>query len=381
MDLEEGNGPIAVRDSTTDGTRRGVRAVAFYLPQFHPIPENDEWWGRGFTEWTNVARAKPLYRGHWQPNLPADLGFYDLRIPEVRAAQAQMASAHGFEGFLYWHYWFAGRRLLDRPFREVLQTGEPNFGFCLGWANESWTGIWHGAANRVLVEQTYPGLDDYVAHFHHIVPALHDPRYLKVDGQPIFYIYRPSQIPDLGAFVECWQNLASREGLRGLYFIGESIGPHDEALGRMDAVVKNPKSELGRRSTRSRLRSRLMKVARGGPTVLPYEFLADLPYEDAASVQPMLPCVISNWDNTPRTGRNGVVYHGSTPELFERALENAVAAVEDLPPTKRLVFVKSWNEWAEGNYLEPDQRFGSRYLQVARDVLVSSKGRASLPQT
>lgn len=138
-----------------------VRAIAFYLPQFHPIPENDEWWGKGFTEWTNTAKAKPLFPGHYQPHVPADLGFYDLRLTEARVAQAEMAAEYGIEGFCYWHYWFAGKRLLEHPFNEVMQSGKPDFPFCLGWANDTWSGIWHGAPNRVLIEQTYPGLEDY----------------------------------------------------------------------------------------------------------------------------------------------------------------------------------------------------------------------------
>ena len=146
-------------------SRKPPRLIAYYLPQYHPIPENDVWWGKGFTEWTNVAAAKPLFKGHYQPHIPADLGFYDLRVPEVREAQAEMAREYGIEGFCYWHYWFAGKRLLERPFAEVLQSGKPNFPFCLAWANQTWTGIWHGAADRILIEQTYPGLDDHKAHF------------------------------------------------------------------------------------------------------------------------------------------------------------------------------------------------------------------------
>jgi len=163
--------PTLARAASAEGT---ARLIAFYLPQFHPIPENDNWWGKGFTEWTNVAKARPLFRKHYQPHVPADLGFYDLRLPEVRAAQAVMARSVGIEGFCYWHYWFAGKRLLERPFNEVLKSGEPDFPFCLGWANQTWTGIWHGAPNRILIEQTYPGRADYEKHFHALLEAFHD---------------------------------------------------------------------------------------------------------------------------------------------------------------------------------------------------------------
>lgn len=183
-----------------------ARLIAFYLPQFHPIPENNEWWGKGFTEWTNVAKAKALFPGHYQPHVPADLGFYDLRVPETRIAQAELAREHGIEGFCYWHYWFGGKRLLERPFNEVLKSGEPKFPFCLGWANESWSGIWHGCADKILMEQTYLGIEEEERHFNAVVDALFDERYLRVDDKPIFYIYKPQQLPK----PEALSNIGSR---------------------------------------------------------------------------------------------------------------------------------------------------------------------------
>ena len=171
-----------------------ARLIALYLPQFHPIPENDQWWGKGFTEWTNVAKAVPMFSGHYQPRIPADLGFYDLRVPEVRMAQAEMAAEHGVEGFCYWHYWFAGKRLLERPFNEVLKSGEPKFPFCLAWANQTWTGIWHGAPDRILIEQTYPGIKDYESHFYALLDSFIDERYIKIDGKPVFVVYKPELI-------------------------------------------------------------------------------------------------------------------------------------------------------------------------------------------
>ena len=196
-----------------------------YLPQFHPIPENDEWWGKGFTEWTNVARARPMFRGHVQPRLPGELGFYDLRVEEVREAQADLARRHGITGFCYWHYWFAGRRLLERPFDEVVGSGNPNFPFCLSWANQSWSGVWHGAPDRVLIEQTYPGEKDDLEHFSNLRRAFEDPRYIRVAGRPILCIYQPGQLPNAAQFVERWQKMAHDAGLGGLYLVaglGES---------------------------------------------------------------------------------------------------------------------------------------------------------------
>ncbi len=196
------------------------RVIAFYLPQFHPIAENDIWWGAGFTEWTNVAKAKSLFPGHRQPRVPADLGFYDLRVAETRAAQAAMARDCGVEGFCYWHYWFGnGRRILERPFHEVLASGEPDFPFCLAWANQSWTGIWHGNPGTTLIEQTYPGPADEVAHFEWALPAFRDPRHMRVDGKPIFVVFAPHDLPSTTSFIAHWRALAREAGLPGVYII------------------------------------------------------------------------------------------------------------------------------------------------------------------
>jgi lipopolysaccharide biosynthesis protein len=188
--------------STTSESRIS-RLIAFYLPQFHPIPENDEWWNKGFTEWTNVAKAKPLFVNHYQPRLPADLGFYDLRVPETRLAQAEMAEHYGIEGFCYWHYWFAGKRLLEKPFNEILRLKEPDFPFCLAWANQSWSGIWHGCPDKILIRQTYPGIDDYRDHFYALLDAFGDARYLTIDNKPIFLVYQPHALPDSRQFTDC----------------------------------------------------------------------------------------------------------------------------------------------------------------------------------
>ena len=193
--------PESPKERLADGRR--ARAIAFYLPQFYPTPENDEWWGPGFTEWTNVIRAVPQFDNHYQPRLPGELGFYDLRVPEVRSAQADLARAHGIEAFCYWHYWFGdGRTMLDRPLREVLSSGEPDFPFCVGWANHSWAGVWQGAPKRLLIEQTYPGPDDDRRHFNDLVATFHDPRYIRVDDKPLLVVHRPEDIPDPQRWME-----------------------------------------------------------------------------------------------------------------------------------------------------------------------------------
>jgi hypothetical protein len=347
--------------------------IAFYLPQFHPIPENDAWWGPGFTEWRNVARARPLFRGHYQPHIPGDLGFYDLRVPETRLAQAAMAAAHGIEAFCYWHYWFAGRRLLERPLDEVIKTGEPDFPFCLGWANQTWTGVWHGAEDRVLMAQTYPGRDDHIQHFWSLVPALTDPRYLRVDGKPLFYVYRPESLPDPVAFTDLWRELALGIGLPGLYLVGEHWESWNPVQRGFDAAVDTSLLQLrerpGRRHPSAWLRWQ-WKEFRQQPTVYRYEdvwnvFVSDertqLPHRHVA--------LLPGWDNTPRSGSHGLVLHGSTPALFRRQVRRAVDITARQAPEHRLVFLKSWNEWAEGNYVEPDLRFGRGYLEAIREEI------------
>ncbi len=349
------------------GPTTTVRALAFYLPQFHPIAENDEWWGPGFTEWTNTANARRRYPGHYQPHVPADLGFYDLRVAETRVAQAALARAHGVEGFVYWHYWFAGRRLLERPFAEVLASGEPDLPFALAWANQTWSGIWHGAADRILVEQTYPGPDDDQAHFDHLLAAFTDDRYVTVDGRPLFYVFRPEQLPHPAGFVDRWQQMAQAAGLPGLYLVAEMsdllgdgpIYPDPFAAGFDAGVhVRIPVQ-------RSALAIARMRVLRklGLPEIYRY---ARTPVKRPATspARPVYPCVYPNWDNTPRSGRRGLVAHGSTPEQFAVHVDEAVASLQSFPADHRLLFVKSWNEWAEGNHLEPDLRDGHGYLEA-----------------
>lgn len=204
-----------------------ARLLALYLPQFHPIPENDLWWGKGFTEWTNVGKARRYFRNHYQPRVPADLGYYDLRVAETRQAQADMAREYGVEGFVYWHYWFGnGKRLLERPFNEVLASGEPDFPFALAWANESWRGFAHGITNRnMLIEQLYGGVEDYTAHFRAVLPAFRDHRYITVDGKPLFMIYKPLADPEVKVFIATWRELAEKNGLPGIYFVGHENAP------------------------------------------------------------------------------------------------------------------------------------------------------------
>ena len=385
-----------------------ARLLAYYLPQYHPIPENDEWWGKGFTEWTNVTKAKPLFPGHEQPRLPADLGFYDLRVPETRAAQAELARQAGIEGFCYWHYWFAGKRLLERPFLEVVQSGEPDFPFCLGWANQSWTGVWHGAPHHVLIEQTYPGPADHERHFYEVLPAFLDKRYIRVNKKPLMLVFDAEELPDGAKFIEQWQHLAQKNGLPGLHFVAHLpwfLPTYDPwGLGFDAVTVSAPmrimtyskyQIEMAKLQWASdngstvpgissqvkalhnaffaRARSRLRRW-RGRPVQL-YE------YADAARIlldelekfghpEKIYPCILTNWDNSPRSGVRGFVLKNSTPEAFRTHVRQTLRRAQVLPPDNRIVFVKSWNEWAEGNFLEPDRQFGHQRLEVLREEVV-----------
>ncbi|SEB83841.1 Glycosyltransferase WbsX [Paramicrobacterium humi] len=346
-----------------------ARAIAFYLPQYFPIPENNEWWGPGFTEWTNVARARPLFRGHRQPTLPADLGFYDLRLPETRQAQSDLAREYGVEAFAYWHYWFGGGdRILERPFQEVLSSGRPEVSFCLAWANQSWTGIWHAAADKVLKQQRYLGEDDDRRHFETIVPAFRDERYLRVDDKPVFYVFRPEELPNAAEFVDRWQAMARSAGLPGIYLVAESsdlLGTGARYItGKADgfdaSVYMRLPAEVSRVAT---LKMRAARKLRGGPEVWNYSdsVVAGLPRDEQIQ-----PCVYPNWDNTPRSGRRGLVLSGATPEKFRRNVRDAVRSLAARPPQERLLWVKSWNEWAEGNHLEPDLQHGHDWLRALR---------------
>jgi Glycosyltransferase WbsX len=356
-----------------------VRAIAFYLPQFHPIPENNEWWGKGFTEWTNTAKAKPLFFGHYQPHVPADLGFYDLRLAETRIAQAEMAAEYGIEGFCYWHYWFAGKRLLEHPFNEVMQSGKPNFPFCLGWANDTWSGIWHGAPNRILIEQTYPGLEDYKNHFNSLLSAFTDDRYLTVDGKPIFLIYKPHKLPDPIEFTDYWRELAHQAGLKGLHFIAslqdepawkpEKFGFDAITIANQGKIASEMKKKAGLPKIINNLKTRYRNFLKQPVHI--YDYKDALPYfiEDVSNDIEYYPCVIPNWDNTPRSGINGLALRNSTPELFREQVNKAITKASSLPDDHQIIFIKSWNEWAEGNHLEPDMKFGKGYLEIIKQEL------------
>jgi len=374
---------VTAKDHTARSTDLGIydnkatiRCIAFYLPQFHPIPENDEWWGKGFTEWTNVSRTQPLFPGHYQPHFPADLGLYDLRLPETREAQAVLAREHGIEGFCYWHYWFKGKRLIERPFNEVLNSGRPDFPFCLAWANESWSRRWLGEERDLLVEQSYSDEDD-LRHARWLLPALADPRCIRVDGRSVFLVYRPKHLPSPQKTTDVIRNECVKAGLPDPYLLGIDAhcpGVDCRTLG-FDGTVKfepqlgvlplafadKPLWERFWKNLHLGVRSRELKV---------YDY-AEARHLMNTTTQnfPFYPSVFVGGDNTPRRGNKGVIMVNATPERFGSALRAAVQNISRHPPGERLVFINAWNEWAEGNHLEPDAKHGLAFLNEVKKVV------------
>jgi hypothetical protein len=342
--------------------------VAFFLPQFHPIPENDRWWGPGFTEWTHVAAARPLFDGHRQPRLPADLGFYDLRVLETRRAQWELATQYGVTALCYWHYWFGGGvQVLQRPAMELLDNPTLPHRYCLGWANQSWTGIWHGRGDEVLQRQRYLGEADNINHFNYLLPHFRDERYLRVNGRPVLYVFRPGDIPDLPQLVTLWRHLAVAAGLPGLYLVGDADGAwaHDVAQ-PLDAAVWNPAPP----PRGHELESAFPGTALGeDPRAYPYDktYTDWLLHGSSARIR-LHPCVVPGFDNTPRSGRRGVLLHDPDPGVFEAAVTEAMDR-ERAMPGPRMMFIKSWNEWAEGSIMEPDKLFGRAFLRALEQGL------------
>jgi hypothetical protein len=363
-----------------------ARVIAFYLPQFHPFKENDEWWGKGFTEWTNVGKAVKLFRNHYQPRVPADLGYYDLRLPIVREEQACMAREAGIEGFCYWHYWFGnGKTLLSEIFKDVLISGKPDFPFCLGWANHSWSRrTWNSSAQRHkdvdLMIQEYPGQEDIIRHFHDVLPAFLDKRYIRVDDKPLFVVYEPESIPDFKAFKEIWNSLAKQEGLTGIQFVGflkDKIKNYRKPIELgFDAVAHCNQWHAEYKASKGYV-SVVLKtlinqiLPEGIRPVVKYDYkklyknlITEVDKEDD-----IYPVIVPQWDRSPRAGKNGVIYYNSTPDLFKLHVADAVKAVQDKDIEHRIIFLRSWNEWAEGNYVEPDLKYGHGYLDALKDNL------------
>ncbi len=359
-----------------------ARAIAFYLPQFHPMPENDTWWGKGFTEWRNVTKAKPHFDGHYQPHLPGDLGFYDLRLAESRKDQADMARQFGIEGFCYWHYWFNGKRLLERPFNEVLKSQEPDFPFCIAWANETWSRRWLGEPKDVLMEQTYSDEDD-LKHISWLIGVFKDDRYMTVNGRPMFLIYRPSDLPNPQKTTDLFRLECLKNDINDPYLIG--VNGHDvyqdfrtigfdatlhftPQLGVLpEAFEDGPSATKSERNLRFGVRSDVLKI---------YDYKESLKAMLSlreSLTHPTIPSICVGWDNTPRRAEKAIILTKSDPEFYKNELSALIDEQSAKSFNERFVFLNAWNEWAEGNHLEPDLQLGHQFLEATRSALCPAK--------
>jgi glycosyltransferase involved in cell wall biosynthesis len=347
-----------------------IRLIAFYLPQFHPIPENDRWWGQGFTEWTNVTRAKPQFVGHYQPHLPADLGFYDLRIAGVQAQQQELARHYGVHGFCYHYYWFGGRTLLDRPLRQILDDPRLDQPFCICWANENWTRRWDGAKEDLLVEQPHSPDSDF-AFIQAVEPIFHDPRYIRVEDRPLLLVYRADILAEPAATSERWRRYCRESGSGEPFLVAaQTFGLEDPTPLGFDAAVEFPPHPLPSPDVAER-KCVLNPFFEG--SVFSYETYVLNNIHPRKQSYTLFPTVMPGWDNSPRTGARGCIFADSSPRMYQELLQAVCDDVVDRqPPSKRLVFVNAWNEWAEGAHLEPDQRYGYAYLNATAAVLRKS---------
>ena len=379
-----------------------ARVIALYLPQFHPIPENNRWWGPGFTEWTNVAKAKPLFKGHVQPKIPADLGFYDLRLPEVRQQQTDLAHEAGIEGFCYYHYWFGGKQLLERPFNEVLASGKPDFPFCLCWANHSWSNkTWNRKSNMqsnsMLIEQTYPGYDDDYNHFMNVLPAFRDKRYITIDGKPVFFLYNPWEHTRVKEWIVTWRKLAQENGLPGLHFVSMCDATLTFKLnpdGTKSRVLPNVESSqdlfqtvldmgfdavncIGMRRGEMLSEGRMLNLCKtilrkaGLPIGKFFDYSRTVKgfFPPETKWENVYPTIVPQWDRSPRAATLDGIYVHATPKAFEEHINDALTYIEKKAPEHRIMVLKSWNEWGEGNYVEPDLEFGHGWLEAIKNTI------------
>lgn len=350
-----------------------LRSIAFVLPQFHPISENDIWWGKGFTEWTNVTKAKPLFKGHYQPQLPTDLGFYDLRLPEARKAQADLAKEYGIHGFCYYHYWFNGKRLLDQPIDGMLTQKDLDMPFMLCWANENWTRRWDGLDHEILIKQEYSEKDD-VEHIRWLCKhVFSDERYIRVANCPVFLIYRHDLFPNFKNTVARWKEIASSEfDFDGIYVcIVESfnrrVNPNDFDCA---AVVEfAPHLVLKKKLKKNRKKSSFFRNKKTEFDFRDFKEGVMFSLKREVPDYKLFRCVTPAWDNTPRKGEQGIISVGSSPELYENWLKSLVEKFIPYSEDENFIFINAMNEWAEGNHLEPCIKYGRAYLEATKNAL------------
>ncbi|MES2648328.1 MAG: glycoside hydrolase family 99-like domain-containing protein [Bacteroidota bacterium] len=356
-----------------------IRTIALYLPQFHPTPENDLWWGKGFTEWTNVTKAKPGFKDHYQPHLPADFGFYDLRLNEILEAQAQLAARYGVEGFCFYHYWFNGKRLLSRPLDDMLRLKRPDFPFMYCWANENWSRKWDGRDDDILIRQDY-SFEDHTAHIRFLLNnVFSDKRYIKIDGKPFFLVYRPGNIPDLELVIRIWREEATKHGFPGLYlgfmetfgFKANSESPYfDCAIGfQPDFSVSLPtiKPDLVQKCLHHLGISSSVHYSN---YLFRYKDYVDKVIgRQKERIPNQFPMVFPGWDNAARRSKMAFIFHEATPQNYAKWLQHEIDELDSMEGSDKFLFINAWNEWAEGCHLEPCQKWGHAFLEATRQVL------------
>jgi lipopolysaccharide biosynthesis protein len=356
-----------------------LRAISLFLPQFHPFPENDNWHGKGFTEWTNATKARPLFKNHYQPHLPSDLGFYDLRLNEIHVQQAELARQHGIYGFCHYHCWFTGKTLMERPVEDMLKLGKPDFPFCLCWTNENWTRKWDGGNREVLIEQKYSDEDD-LNHIHYLLPFFGDRRYIRIDGKPVFLVYRTEMIPNIKRSAEIWRKEAIKAGIGDLYLIRveafetnidpKSIG-FDAACEFQPNWHNMPMYELDTQWNILLHKLKIKKSAFIENKIWKYENIANQAINHSKSADYKRYWGITpQWDNTARRKGDAIIFHDSTPEKYENWLRHITENFKPYSKDENIFFINAWNEWAEGNHLEPCQKWGSKYLEATANVLL-----------
>jgi len=343
------------------------RLIAFYLPQFHPTPENDLWWGKGFTEWTNVTKAKPLFEGHLQPHLPTDFGFYDLRVRDTRRDQIKTAKQYGIDGFCYHYYWFSGKRILNQPLDDMLLDSESDMPFCLCWANENWTRRWDGADYEVLIEQKYLPNDD-LNFIKSLVPFFEDSRYIRVDGKPFLIVYRPQHLPDAKNTLRAWRKYCESIGLGEIHICAALVhGNEDYKQYGFDSGVEFPPHNLSSYNINDQIKF----YAPFKGYIMEYSVIAESYIKRVYNNSKVFKTVFPSWDNTARTKERALVFLNGHPENYEFWLSSTLDLAKEKQNGEQLVFINAWNEWAEGCHLEPDRWFGLGFLEA---TLSAKKG-------
>jgi len=347
-----------------------MKVLAFYLPQFHTIPENNEWWGDGFTEWTNTKKAKPLFKEHYQPREPYNSNYYDLSDIDTMRWQADLAKEYGIYGFCYYHYWFKGKKLLEKPLENMLKHKEIDLPFCFSWANEPWSRTWDGRDSEVLMPQEYGDKSDWKKHFEYLIDFFKDDRYIKIDNKPLMVIYKTMHIPDGDKMCQYWNDLAIQEGFDGLYFV-ETLGgmQASPSLKISDAVVElEPNFTMAGHQT-SFFERQLRKIKKKITGLQLYDY--DRVWKKIIARKSnrfekkhFLGAFI-DWDNSPRKGNNGVIFKGASPDKFNKYLSIQI----DKSEKNSFLFINAWNEWAEGTYLEPDMKYEYQYLTALKNAI------------